>query len=152
MEKANKPRSGTIAMMAVGALALLLYAWFVAVNLPDAAGGEAKMSQAMESLYALALLWFVLLVLVIMDRVMGGPSWTRRAGYAVLFVAVIANTFATDYPHDLLCQIAVLGLPLLAGAYVALGRLPRQTAARAQMAALLPMAALSAYAFNLFLR
>ena len=140
-------------MAALGALALLLYAWFVAVTLPDAAGGEAKMSQAMAALYALALLWLVLLALVIMDRTMGGPSWTRRAGYAVLFASrSIANTFATDYPHNLLCQIAVLGLPLLAGAYVALGRLPPQTAARAQMAALLPMAALSAYAFNLFLR
>ena len=151
MEKATRLRPATIAMGAVGAAALLLYGWFLSVNLPDVEGGEAKYGQAMEVLTALMLLWLVLFVLVIMDRAMGGASWTRRVGYFVVPVAAIAQTFATDYPHDVVCEVAVLGMPLLTGAYVLVGRLPARQAARAQAVALLVMAGVSAYAINLFL-
>jgi len=138
-------------MAALGAAAALLYAWFLAVDLPGVAGGEGRYAQAMQALAALGLLWLVLLVLVIADRALGGPSWPRRAGFVLVPLAAIATVFATDYPSNRLCQLMVLVMPLLAGAYVGLGRLPAQAAARAQAAVLLPIAALSAYAFKLFL-
>jgi hypothetical protein len=139
-------------MAAGGALALLLYGWFLSVGLASALGGEARIAQAYAALAALGLLWLVLFVLVIVDRVLGGPSWSRRAGVLLVPVAAIADVFATDYPSNRLCQIIVLAMPLLAGAYVALGRLPARHAARAQALALLVMAALSFYAIRLFMQ
>lgn len=137
-------------MAAGAAVALLLYAWFLSVDLASVGGGEARMGQAIEALMVLVFLWLLLLALVVADRALGQASWTRRAGFVLVPLAAIATTFATDYPHDRLCQIAVLALPLLAGAYVLLGRLPARRAALAQALALLPMAALSAYAIKLF--
>ena len=136
--------------MAGGAAALLLYLWFLSADLPDAIGGEARIAQAYSALAALALLWLVLLALVVADRAFGGPSWTRRAGYLLIPVAGIATLFATDYPSNPICQLMVLVMPLLVGAYVGFGRLPAQTAARMQAVMLLLMAALSAYAIILF--
>ncbi len=151
MEKKAGLRPGTVVTGAGLAAALLLYGWFLSVDLPDAIGGEARIAQAYAALAALGLLWLLLLVLVIVDRVLGGPSWARRAGFLVVPVAAIASVFATDYPSNRLCQIIVLAMPLLAGAHVALGRLPAPRAARAQWLALAPMAALSAYAIRLFM-
>jgi len=151
MDKAKGPASGTIAI-SVGAVAAgLLYAWFLSVNFAGAIGGEARLAQAYAALAALALLWLALLALGIIDRAVGGPSWTRRAGFVLLPVAAIATTFATDAPNDRLSQIAVVALPLLAGAYALLGRLPAGPAAKAQTAALMLMAALSTYAIKLFI-
>jgi ABC-type multidrug transport system fused ATPase/permease subunit len=50
-----------------------------------------------------------------------------------------------------LVLFVLLAMPVLALAYVLLGRLPERQAARAQAAALLPMAALAAYAIKRFL-
>jgi hypothetical protein len=153
MEQARRPRPGTIVMAAGGAAAALLYAWFLSVDLASVVGpGDAVVGQAYEALTALLLLWCVLLVLVIVDRVLGGPSWVRRAGYVLVPLAGVATFFATDYPGSRLCRFILLALPLLTGAYVALGRLPRREAGRVQAAVLLPMAVLSAYAIRLFLR
>jgi hypothetical protein len=151
MEKSAKVRPGTIVMAAGGVAALLLYFWFLSLDFASIVGpGDAVVAQAYATLTALALLWGVLLVLVVMDRGLSGPSWTRRAGFVLVPVAGIATLFATDYPSNRLCQLSILALPLLVGAYVLLGRLPARQAARAQAAVLLPMAALSAYAIRLF--
>jgi hypothetical protein len=144
-------RPAAVAMLGVGAAAVLLYGWFASVYVAQALPGDAAFGQAMEALTALLLLWIALVVLLVIDRAAGGASWTRRIGYLVVPVAAIANTFATDYPSDRLCQAAVLGIPLLTGAYVLLGRLPKRQAAIAQGAALAAMAALSAYAIDRFL-
>lgn len=151
MEKVRKLRPGTIAMAVFGAAALLLYAWFVSVTFATNEGpGDAVVGQAFEMLTALLLLWGVLIVLIVMDRAMGGPSWTRRAGFFLVPVAAIAVLFASDYPGNRLCQFTIAAMPLLIGAYVLLGRLPARLAARAQAVALLPIAGLSAYAIKLF--
>jgi hypothetical protein len=137
-------------MAALGGVAVLLYCWFLAAN-SATVYGDAVVGQAIETLMAVSLLWLVLLVLVTIDRAVGGPSWPRRAGFGVIPVAAVAMTFATDYPHDLLCQAGVFGLPLVIGLYVLAGRLPPRQAARAQAAILLLLAAFSAYAINLFI-
>jgi len=150
MEKSARLRPGTIVTMAGEAAALLFYLWFLSADLPDAIGGEARMAQAYSALAALALLWLVLLALVVADRAFGGPSWTRRAGFVLIPLAGIATLFATDYPSNWICQLMVLVMPLLVGAYVGLGRLPPRRAGTAQSAVLVPIAALSAYAIQLF--
>jgi hypothetical protein len=152
MEKAKAYRPGMTAMVAGGVASLLLYGWFLTVYLaPNLGPGDAVVGQAIEALMAVSLFWLVLFVLLAMDRVFGGPSWTRRAGFVLIPVCAIAMTFATDYPSDRICQAGVLAMPVLALAYVLLGRLPERQAARAQAAALLPMVALSAYAIRRFL-
>jgi hypothetical protein len=152
MENSARLRTGTIVMAALGAAALLLYGWFLSVDLASVVGpGDAMVAQAYEALTALLLLWVVLLLLVVIDRAMGGPSWTRRAGFLLVPLAGIATFFATDYPGDRLCQIAVLALPPLVGAYVLLGPLPTRAGGRAQALVLVPMAALSAYVIRLFI-
>jgi len=138
--------------MAVGGIAALLcYFWFLSVDLASIRGpGDSVVGQAFEALTALAWLWILLLVLLAFDRGLGGRSWSRRAGFVLVPVAAVATLFATDYPSDRLCQAAVVGLPLLVGIYLLLGRLPRHRAAVAQAATLLPLAALSAYAIVRF--
>jgi len=150
MTTTAKPRAGIIAMAAFGLAALLLYGWFVSVNFATVYG-DAGVGKAIEALMAVALLWVVLLVLVTIDRVLGGPSWPRRAGYLVIPVSAVAMTFATDYPSNALCQAGMLATPLVVGLYVLAGRLQPRQAAQAQTALLLLLAAFSAYAINLFL-
>jgi len=138
-------------MAMFGVLAALLYGWFLAVDLaPNLGPGDAVMGQAYEALLALALFWLGVLVLLIFDRALGGASWPRRAGFALVPLAGIATLFATDYPDDLLCRAGIAAMPLLIGAYLFAGRLPARTAAQAQMAVLLPMAAFAIYAIELF--
>lgn len=136
-------------MAVLGAVALLFYGWFVAVS-SETAYGDAVVGQAIEALMALGLLWIALLLLIAFDRGVGGPSWPRRIGFVVIPVAGVATTFATDYPHDLVCQAGILATPFVIGLYVLAGRLPRPQAGRAQAAVLLPLAAFSAYAIELF--
>jgi hypothetical protein len=151
METRAKPRPGTILMAAGGGAAALLYVWFLSLDFAAIVGpGDSAVAQAYATLTALALLWALLLVLVALDRGLGGPSWPRRAGFLLVPAAGIATVFATDYPGDRLCRLDILALPLLAGAYLLLGRLPPRRAAWAQSAALLAMAALSAYPIERF--
>ena len=150
MNVTTKSRPSSIALGILGAVAVLLYTWFLSSYLATAYG-DAVVGQAIESLMALALLWLVLVVLITMDRVIGGPSWARRAGFVVIPVTAVASTFATDYPSDKLCQAGVVALPLLIGVYVLAGRLRAQSAAWTQAAILVLFAAFSAYAINLFL-
>lgn len=133
--------------MAVGgAAALLCYLWFLSADFAASGmSGDSVVGQAFETLTALLFLWILLFVLVAFDRGLGGRSWPRRAGFLLAPIAAVATVFATDYPSDRLCQTAVIGLPLLIGIYLLLGRLPRDRAALAQAAMLLPIAALSAY-------
>lgn len=146
MEKGTRLRPGTMLMAAGGAAGLLLYLWFLSLDLAGIEGpGDSVVGQAYATLAALAWLWGLLLALVAADRALGGPSWARRAGFLLVPLAGIATLFATDYPGDRLCRLAVLALPLLVGAYLLLGRLPPRRAGWAQAAALLALAALSAY-------
>jgi len=148
----GKIRPGVAAMAAGGAVALLLYLWFLSVDLATLVGpGDSVVGQAFEALTALAWLWAALLGLVAIDRILGGPSWPRRAGFLLVPAAGIATLFATDYPGRWLCRLSLVALPLLVGLYLALGRLPPRRAAFAQTAALLPMAALSVWLAKLFL-
>jgi hypothetical protein len=150
MNVTTKSRPSSIALGILGAVAVLLYTWFLSSYLATAYG-DAVVGQAIESLMALALLWLVLVVLITMDRVIGGPSWARRAGFVVIPVTAVASTFATDYPSDKLCQLGVVGVPLVIAIYVLAGRMQTRLAARAQAAVLLLLAAFSAYAIRLFL-
>lgn len=151
MEKRARSRTGTIVMAALGAAALLAYLRFLALDYAGIEGpGDSVVGQAYATLAVLALLWGLLLVLVVADRVQGGPSWARRAGFLLVPVAGIATLFATDYPGNRLCQMDVMALPLLIGAYLLLGRLPARHAGWAQAAALLGIAALSVYPIALF--
>jgi len=146
MEKSAKPRPATIVMAALGAAALLLYLRFLSLDLAGIAGpGDSVVGQAYATLAALAWLWGLLLALLALDRALGGPSWPRRAGFLLVPLAGIATVFATDYPGDRLCRLAVLALPLLTGAYLLLGRLPPRRAGLAQAATLLAIAALSVH-------
>ncbi|HSQ96654.1 MAG TPA: hypothetical protein VLM18_11240 [Croceibacterium sp.] len=145
----TKPRPNTIAMAVLGVVALLLYGWFLSVNYATVYG-DAVTGQAIEALMAMALLWLVLLALVAIDRVLGGPSWPRRAGYLVIPLSAVAMTFATDYPNNALCQAGILATPFVVGLYVLAGRMQPSLAARVQVAILLLLAAFSAYAIELF--
>lgn len=152
MKKSKALRPGMTAIAAGTVAALLLYGWFLTVYLaPNLGPGDAVVGQAIEALMAIGLFWLVLFVLLAIDRVYGGASWTRSTGFVAIPICAIAMTFATDYPSDRICQAAVVAMPLLAVAYVLLGRLGERQAARAQALALLPMVALSAYAIRRFL-
>jgi hypothetical protein len=150
METRARLSPGIIAMAAFGLVAVLLFAWFLAV-MSETVYGDAGFGQAMEALTALGLLGLVLLILLVFDRALGGASWARRAGFVLVPVAFIATTFATDYPSNRLCRAMVVGMPPLIGAYLLAGRLKPGLAVRVQTAILVPMAALSAYAIQLFL-
>lgn len=146
MAMSARPRGGTILMAVLGAAALLLYLWFVSLDFAGISGpGDSVVGQAYATLAVLAWLWGMLLVLVAMDRLLGGPSWPRRAGFLLVPVAGIATLFATDYPGNRLCQLDVMALPLLIGAYLMAGRLPPRWAVWAQAAMLLGIGALSIY-------
>jgi len=140
---------GTIAMAAFGVVAALLFAWFLAVN-SETVYGDAGVGQAIEALTAAGLLWLVLLVLLVFDRALGGPSWARRAGFVLVPVGGIAAFFATDYPGNRLCRLTIVAIPLLIGAYILAGRMKPLQAGRVQAAILLPVAALSWYCIALF--
>jgi hypothetical protein len=147
----TKLPGGAIAMAVGGVLAALCYLWFLSTDFASISGpGDSVVGQAFETLTALACLWILLLVLLAFDRGLGGRSWSRRAGFVLAPIAAVATVFATDYPSDWLCQATVVGLPLLLGIYLLVGRLPRRRSAIAQAAVLLPIAALSAYAIVRF--
>jgi hypothetical protein len=153
MAMSARPRGGTIVMAVLGAAALLLYLWFLSLDYASISGpGDSVVGQAYATLAALAWLWGLLIVLVAADRLLGGPSWPRRAGFLLVPLAGVATLFATDYPGNRLCQLDVMALPLLIGAYLLLGRLAPRHAAWAQAAALAGVAALSAYPIVLFTR
>jgi hypothetical protein len=156
MEGIRKPGAGTIVMAAGGGVALLLYLWFLSLDFAALEGpGDSAVGNAFATLTALAALWGLLLLLVAIDRGLGGPSWIRRAAFVLVPVAGIGTLFATDYPGNKLCQLSVLALPLLVGAYLLLGRLPRRGASRhaggAQAILLLTMGAISAYPIEKFI-
>src|SRR5579862_4692298 len=138
MTEAKRP-AGVIAMAVFGTAALLFYLWFVSANFaPNNGPGDSVVGQAFETLTALLLLWIALFVLLAFDRGLGGASWSRRVGFLLVPIAAVATALATDAPNDRLSQAGVIGLPLLVGLYLLLGRLPRRHASLAQAATLLP--------------
>lgn len=149
MGNGARPRGGIVGMALAGAVALLLWLWFLSFA-SASVSGDAVVGNAFATLYALLFLWIAAIALVVMDRVRGGPSWPRRAGFWVVPLALLGTVGASDYPNDPLCQFAFLGLPLMAVAHPLLGLLPARGAGWAQSAVLVPMAGLSVYAIVRF--
>src|SRR4051812_49690090 len=114
MEKGARFPAGVWLMAAGGAAALLLFGWFLSVDLASIVGpGDAVVGQAYEALTALALLWCVLLVLVALDRGLGGASWPRRAGFLLVPVAGVAPPLSPRFSRPPLCPPSPPAFPLL---------------------------------------
>lgn len=155
MDQKPKARAGTILMAIAGLAVLLLYLIFLAQGFATLEGpGDSAVGNAYATLAALAALWGLLLVLMVADQMLAtGPAWRTRPAILLIPLAGVATLFATDYPNDRLCQLAVAALPLIAGAYLLLGWLSSRGAAaagKAQAVTLLLMAALSVYPIERF--
>jgi len=154
MERGPKLQAGTIVMALAGLAILALYLTFLAQDFATLEGpGDSAVGNAYATLAALAALWGLLLVLLVVDQIRAtGPAWRTRPAILLVPIAGIATVFATDYPNDRLCIWAVAALPLIVGAYLLLGWLPREKvlAGRTQAVMLLLMAALSVYPIERF--
>jgi hypothetical protein len=153
MEGRPKLRAGTIVMALAGLAMLLLYLAFLAQDFATLEGpGDSAVGNAYATLAALAALWGLLLVLLVVDQIRA-KGWWRRAAILLVPIAGIATLFATDYPNNRLCVWSLAALPLIVGIYLLLGWLPPRAAkwtGMAQMAMLLLMAALSIYPIERF--
>jgi hypothetical protein len=153
MERGPKPRAGTIVMAVAGLAFLLLYIAFIAQDFAAHDGpGDSVVGDAVLTLGTLAALWILLLALLVADQIRKGPAW-RRAAILLVPIAGIATLFATDYPNNALCELSLVALTLIVGAYLLLGWLPdraRGPAGKAQAVMLLLMAALSVYPIDIF--
>jgi uncharacterized membrane protein len=112
-------------------------------------GGESNLSYALATLAALTALWFILLVLVVIDLARGRNYWFEWAALVLVPVAGIGVLFATDYPGDRLCSLSIVTLPLVVGFYLFAGTLrhhrPSPAVGWARALALLLMLVLAAY-------
>jgi putative flippase GtrA len=153
MEQRQKPGAGTIAMAIAWLAALSLYFAFISQDFATLEGpGDSAVGNAYATLTALAALWALLLLLLVVDQVRA-KGWLTRSAILLVPIAGIATVFATDYPSNRLCIWAVAALPLIVLAYLALGWLPWPATAwagRARAVMLLLMAALSAYPIEKF--
>jgi hypothetical protein len=153
MEESPKLRAGTIVMALAGLAILLLYLTFLAQDFATLEGpGDSAVGNAYATLAALAALWGLLLVLLVVDQIRA-KGWLTRGAILLVPIAGIATLFATDYPNDRLCVWAVAALPLVVAVYLLLGWLPPRAAAAAgwaQAVLLLLMAALSVYPIERF--
>jgi drug/metabolite transporter superfamily protein YnfA len=153
MEGRPKLRAGTIAMALAGLAMLLLYLAFLAQDFATLEGpGDSAVGNAYATLAALAALWGLLLVLLVVDQIRA-KGWWRRAAILLVPIAGLATLFASDYPNNRLCVWTIVALPLIVGAYLLLGWLPPRAAkwaGMAQMVMLLLMAALSIYPIERF--
>lgn len=153
MEQRPKPRAGTIVMAVAGLAILLLDLAFIAQDFaPHQGPGDSVVGDAVLVLMILAALWVLLLFLLVADQIRTGPPW-RRAAILLVPIAGIATVFATDYPSNALCELSLVALPPIAGAYLLLGWLPDRAmaiAGKARAVMLLLMAALSVYPFEIF--
>jgi drug/metabolite transporter superfamily protein YnfA len=154
MEERPKLRAGTIVMALAGLAVLVLYLTFLAKDFATLEGpGDSAVGNAYATLAALAALWGLLLVLLVVDQIRA-RGWLTRPAILLVPIAGIATLFATDYPNNRLCVWAIVALAPVVGAYLMLGWLPRRASAwagRAQALMLLPMAALSVYPIERFI-
>ena len=155
MERRPKLRGGTIVMVVAGLAILLLYLTFLAQDFAAIEGpGDSVVGNAYATLAALAALWGLLLVLLVVDQIRAkGPAWRTRPAILLVPIAGIATVFATDYPGNRLCILAVAALPLIVGVYLLMGWLPQRAiawAGKAQVLMLVLMAALSVYPIERF--
>ena len=154
MERTAEQRGGTIFMALAGVAFLILYLIFLARDFATLQGpGDSAVGNAYATLTALAALWGLLLVLLIVDQIRAKGWWTR---FAILLVPIagIATVFATDYPGNRLCAWTIVALPLIVAAYLLLGWVPPRAAAAAgkgRAVMLLLMAALSVYPIEIFI-
>jgi hypothetical protein len=153
MEGTSKPRGGTIAMALAALAFLLLYLTFLAQDFAAIEGpGDSVVGNAYATLTALAAMWGLLLVLLVVDQFRAKGWWTRLA-ILLVPIACIATVFATDYPASRICVWAIVALPLVVAAYLMLGWLPPRAGAwagKAQAVMLLLMAGLSVYPIERF--
>lgn len=154
MEQAPRSLAGIIVLAAAWLAVLLSYFAFLAANFATLRGvGDAAVGNAYAVLTALAALWSLLLILLVVDQVRAKGRWARPA-ILLVPIAALATIFATDYPGNRLCVWAVVALPLIVIAYLMLGWMPRAAASlagRGQVLMLLPMAALSIYPIEKFI-
>lgn len=155
MERKPKPQAGTIVTVVVALAILLLYLTFIAQDFAAHEGpGDSVVGDAFRTLGTLAALWALLLVLLVVDQIRAtGPAWRTRGAILLVPIAGLATLFATDYPSNRLCELSLVALPPIVGAYLLLGWLPDQAraqAGKAQAAMLLLMAALSVYPIERF--
>jgi hypothetical protein len=153
MEGQPKSRAGTVVMALAGLAVLFLYLTFLAQDFATLEGpGDSAVGNAYATLAALAALWGLLLVLLVVDQIRA-KGWRTRPAILLVPIAGIATLFATDYPNDRLCIWAIAALPLIVAAYLVLGWLPQRAAKLVgwgQAVTLLLMAALSAYSIERF--
>ena len=154
MEGTPKLRGGTIFMALAGVAFPILYLTFLAQDFATLQGpGDSAVGDAYATLAALAALWGLLLVLLVVDQFRAKGWWTRTA-ILLVPIAGIATVFATDYPGNRLCVWTIVALPLIVAAYLLLGWLPQRAAApagKARAIMLLLMAALSVYPIEIFI-
>jgi hypothetical protein len=153
MEGRPRLTGGTIAMALAVVAFLLLYLIFLTQDFATLQGpGDSAVGNAYATLAALAAMWGLLLVLLVVDQIRAKGWWTRLA-IPLVPIAAIATVFATDYPSNRLCIWTIVALPLIVAAYLMLGWLPQRAAApagKARAVMLLLMAALSIYAIEIF--
>jgi len=140
--------------MALAGLAiLLLYLTFLAQDFATLEGpGDSAVGNAYATLAALAALWSLLLVLLLVDQIRA-KGWGTRPAILLVPIAGIATLFATDYPNDRLCIWAIATLPLIVAVYLMLGWMPQRSAKPAGMAQavmLLLMAVISIHPIERF--
>jgi glucan phosphoethanolaminetransferase (alkaline phosphatase superfamily) len=125
MEERPKLGAGAIAMAIAWLAVVLLYFAFISQDFAKLEGpGDSAVGNAYATLTALAALWALLLLLLVVDQVRA-KGWLTRPAILLVPIAGIATLFATDYPGNRLCVWAVAALPLIVLAYLALGWLSR---------------------------
>jgi hypothetical protein len=122
-----KLRSAPLGMMALLALAAVLYVALLVTSAAPLEGGEASYSQAWGALLLTLWLWVVLALALVVGAVMG--SMPRAAGFAALLLhptsgvaAFVAIDAASRHIQGALAVVALL--PPLLAFYALWARLP----------------------------
>jgi len=126
-------RAAPIALLLLSLVAAVLLVLLLdnAVYKP-AGGGESLIAQAIEALFIMAGLWFVLLVMLLI-AVLGEamPRWVPWLALVLVPMAAVANAVAVDMcgRHMEWAVVIVAALPALIIFYALWARLPRLQAA-----------------------
>jgi hypothetical protein len=126
-------RAAPIALLLLSLVAAVLLVLLLdnAVYKP-AGGGESLIAQAIEALFIMAGLWFVLLVMLLI-AVLGEamPRWVPWLALVLVPMAAVADAVAVDMSgrHMEWAVVIVAALPMLIAFYALWARLPRLRAA-----------------------
>ena len=122
-------RAAPIALLLLSLVAAVLLVLLLdnAVYKP-AGGGESLIAQAIEALFIMAGLWFVLLVMLLI-AVLGEamPRWVPWLALVLVPMAAVADAVAVDMSgrHMEWAVVIVAALPMLIAFYALWARLPR---------------------------